>query len=67
MIQFADKLGWALGFMRLNAQPSFVLQTDEIMVCVTTSQILYVEKDKNYLVCHTRDGSYRFVPPPENL
>lgn len=67
MIRFADKLRLALGFMCLNAKRSFVLQTDEIMVRLTTPQILYVEKDKNYLVYHTRDGSYRFVPPPENL
>lgn len=56
---FADKLRKALGFMRLNAQRSFVLHTDEILVRLTTPQILYVEKDKNYLIYHTKDGSYR--------
>lgn len=56
---FADKLRRALSFMRLHAQRSFALQTDEVMVRLTTPQILYVEKDKNYLVYHTRKGDYR--------
>ena len=30
-----------------------------MIVRVTTPQILYIEKDKNYLVYHTRDGDYR--------
>lgn len=56
---FADKLRKAIRFVRLNAQRSFALQTDEMIVRVTTSQILYIEKDKNYLVYHTQSGDYR--------
>ena len=56
---FADKLRRAMRFVRLNTRRSFVLQTDEMIVRVTTPQILYIEKDKNYLVYHTQDGDYR--------
>ena len=56
---FADKLRKALQFMRLNIRRSFVLQTDEMIVRLTKPQILYIEKDRNYLVYHTQSGNYR--------
>lgn len=56
---FTDKLRKALRFMRLNAQRGFALQTEDGMVRVTTPQIIYIEKDKNYLIYHTQDGDYR--------
>ena len=56
---FADKLSKALRFMRFNAQRTIVLQTDESVVRVTTPEILYIEKDKNYLIYHTKRGDYR--------
>lgn len=56
---FADKLRKALRFVRRNVERSFVLQSEEALVRVTTSQIMYIEKDKNYLVYHTQMGDYR--------
>lgn len=56
---FADKLRKALRSARRNEQKALVLQTDETIVRVTTPQILYVEKEKNYLIYHTRSGTYR--------
>lgn len=56
---FADKLRKALQFRRLNEQKSFLLRTEDSTVKVTTAQILYVEKEKNYLIYHTKKGDYR--------
>mgnify|MGYP000031414782 CR=1 FL=1 len=56
---FADKLNKAIRFSRLNAEKDFVIQAEDTIVKVTCSQIIYVEKDKNYLVFHTRMGDYR--------
>lgn len=56
---FADKLGKAIRFSQLNKEKEFVLQTEDSIVRLTGSRILYIEKDKNYLVYHTKDGVYR--------
>lgn len=56
---FADKLKKAMRFIRRNTQQSVVLQIDESIVKVITPDILYIEKEKNYLVYHTRTGTYR--------
>lgn len=56
---FADKLNKAVRFSRLNAEKDFVIQTEDSIVKLTCSQIIYIEKDKNYLVFHTRKGEYR--------
>ena len=56
---FADKLRKALRSVHRNAQKILVLQTDESIVRITPPQILYVEKEKNYLIYHTRNGDYR--------
>lgn len=56
---FADKLNKAIRFSQLNAEKDFVIQSDDSIVKVTCSQIIYIEKDKNYLVFHTRQGIYR--------
>lgn len=56
---FADKMNKAVRFSKLNAEKDFVIQADDAIVKVTCSQIIYIEKDKNYLVFHTRSGDYR--------
>lgn len=56
---FADKLKKAMHFIRRNTQQSIILQTDESIVKVITPDILYIEKEKNYLVYHTRTGEHR--------
>lgn len=56
---FADKLNKAIRFSRLNAEKDLVIQTEDSIVKITCSQIIYVEKDKNYLVFHTRQEAYR--------
>lgn len=56
---FADKLEKAIRFARLHAEKDFVLQTDDAVIRLTSSKVLYVEKDKNYLIFHTQMGIYR--------
>ncbi len=56
---FADKLGKAIRFSERNKEKDFVLQAEDSIVKLTCSQIIYVEKDKNYLVFHTKKGDYR--------
>lgn len=56
---FADKMNKAIRFSKRNAEKDFVIQADDTIVKVACSQIIYIEKDKNYLVFHTRSGDYR--------
>lgn len=56
---FTDKLNKAIRFSRLNMEKDFVLHTEDSIIKLTSSQIIYVEKDKNYLVFHTKQGVCR--------
>lgn len=56
---FADKLGKAIHFSQKNTEKEYVIQTEESIVRLTCSQILYIEKDKNYLIFHTSEDEYR--------
>lgn len=56
---FTDKLNKAIRFSRLNMEKDFVIQTEDSIIKLASSQIIYVEKDKNYLVFHTKQGVYR--------
>ena len=56
---FTDKLNKAIRFSRLNMEKDFVIQTEDSIIKLTSSQIIYVEKDKNYLVFHTKQGVCR--------
>lgn len=42
-----------------NTEKEYVIQTEDLIVRLNYSQILYVEKDKNYLMFHTDEGQYR--------
>ncbi|PXX51953.1 LytTR family two component transcriptional regulator [Hungatella effluvii] len=56
---FTDKLNKAIRFSRLNMEKDFVIHTEDSIIKLTSSQIIYVEKDKNYLVFHTKQGVCR--------
>lgn len=47
---FADKLRKAIRFVNRNTEKEIVLHTEVSVIRLLSSQILYVEKDKNYLV-----------------
>lgn len=56
---FADKLEKAIRFSRRNTEKEFVIQTEDSIIKIACSQIIYIEKDKNYMICHTKMGDYR--------
>lgn len=56
---FADKLEKAIRFFRRNTEKEFVFQAEDTIIKITCSQIIYIEKDKNYMICHTKMGDYR--------
>lgn len=49
MIQFAKR----------HTEKDFIIQTEDSILKLPCSQIVYVEKDKNYLVFPTKRGDYR--------
>ncbi|MDD5802939.1 LytR/AlgR family response regulator transcription factor [Blautia sp. HCP3S3_H10_1] len=56
---FADKLEKAIRFSKLKAEKELVLQTEDAIVRITSAELYYVEKDKNYLIYHTKTDQYR--------
>lgn len=56
---FMDKLNKAIRFKQINTEKEIVVDTGDTVIKLRTSRILYIEKDKNYLVYHTKDESYR--------
>lgn len=56
---FADKLKKAIQFSTKNKEKHITLEGEEGIVRLTSSQIIYVEKDKNYLLYHTEENTYR--------
>lgn len=56
---FTDKLKKAIWFSKMNTEKEIVIDTGDIVIKLRTSQIIYIEKDKNYLVYHTKDETFR--------
>lgn len=56
---FTDKLKKALRFSKLNMEKEIVIDTEEVVAKLRVSQITYIEKDKNYLIYHTKGDTYR--------
>ncbi|MGM9592999.1 MAG: LytR/AlgR family response regulator transcription factor [Candidatus Onthomonas sp.] len=56
---FAQKLQKAIRFAKKRDQRFLLLSSKDGLCRIGASEILYIEKDKNYLVYHTRRGSFR--------
>lgn len=56
---FAEKLNKALSFVAKRPDPSLVLAIDGGILRLKLSDIIYLEKDKNYIIYHTAQGEYR--------
>lgn len=56
---FTDKLKKAIKFSNQNKEKEIIIETDNSVRRLRVSQIVYVEKDKNYLVYHTKESEYR--------
>lgn len=56
---FTDKLKKAIRFSNQNKEKEIMVETESSICRIRISDIYYVEKDKNYLIYHTKDGDYR--------
>lgn len=56
---FTDKLKKAIKFFQMNVEKEIVIDTGDIITKLRISQITYIEKDKNYLIYHTKEDVYR--------
>lgn len=56
---FSEKLEKAIRFVHSRGSRDFVLSNEEGISRVSGSEILYVEKNKDYLVYHTTRGLFR--------
>lgn len=56
---FSDKLRKAIRFFQSHSEKEYVIQTEDSIVRLNCSRILYIEKDKNYLLFHTTEDVYR--------
>ena len=56
---FADKLKKAIRFSEKNKEKHVILEGEDGIVRLPVSKIVYVEKDKNYLLFHTRKECYK--------
>ncbi len=56
---FTDKLKKAIQFSKINTEIEIVIDTGDAVIKLRASRLTYIEKDKNYLVYHTKDESFR--------
>lgn len=56
---FADKLKKAIRFSEKNKEKNVILEGEDGIVRLPVSRIMYVEKDKNYLLFHTKEDCYK--------
>lgn len=56
---FVDKLKKSLLRYKQMTEKTILLETDEQIIKLSLRQIMYIEKDRNYLVYHTQDEDYR--------
>lgn len=56
---FADKLNKALHFVRRRNGKEILVTGEEGAVRLEVSDVIYVEKEKNYLIFHTFKGNFR--------
>lgn len=56
---FTDKLKKAIRFFQMNTEKEIIVDTGDTVVKLRSSRIIFIEKDKNYLVYHTKEESFR--------
>ncbi len=56
---FTDKLKKAIQFSKINTEKEIVIDTGDAVIKLRASRLTYIEKDKNYLVYHTKEESFR--------
>lgn len=56
---FAQKLGKAIRFLSRRSQRTVLLQGEDGVIRLEASNIWYVEKERDNLIYHTREGDFR--------
>lgn len=56
---FSDKMTKALKYLRRNDEKTMLFKSGDVVTKIPVSRILYLEKDKNYIIFHTEQGDYR--------
>lgn len=56
---FSDKMTKALKYLRRNDEKIMLFKNSDVITKIPISRILYLEKDKNYIIFHTEQGDYR--------
>lgn len=56
---FADKMTKALRFVRRNKERILLLKSEDMVAKIPLSEVYYLEKEKNYIVFHTKKEIYR--------
>lgn len=56
---FMDKMSKAIRFSQMNTEKEIVIDTGDSVIKLQMSKILYIEKDKNYLIYVTREEKFR--------
>lgn len=56
---FKDKLEKAMRSLELNKDKTIIVHDNDSVMKIKVSQILYIEKNKNYLVFHTKQGEFQ--------
>lgn len=56
---FTDKLKKAIRFSKMNTEKEIVVDAGDYVMKLRASDIIYIEKDKNYLVYHTKKDTFK--------
>lgn len=56
---FSDKMSKALKFVKRNTEKVILFKKEDVITKMPVSEILYLEKDKNYIVFHTERGEFK--------
>lgn len=56
---FSDKMSKALKFVKRDAEKVILLKNEEMVAKIPISSVYYLEKDKNYIIFHTKNGDFK--------
>ena len=56
---FSDEMKKALRFVKRNEEKVMLFKNSDTVAKIPVSQILYLEKEKNYIIFHTERGEFR--------
>lgn len=64
---FSEKLERAIASVKKKKGKEIIISNEDGVIRLNVSEIMYVEKDKNYLVYHTKDKTYKERGTMQNI